>query len=104
LSDFHNHHSQNPFQQLTEAEQQNVLSHMRNYHGGPLHDNPTMEEFSHYLPRIFEKIADNLKCYIESWNVEKRHARDANPAFRKKRATSSFYVEWLYLGSHLPLT
>lgn len=65
LSDFHNHHSQNPFQRLTETEQQDVLSHMRNYHGGPLHDNPTMEEFSQYLPRIFEKIADNLKCYVE---------------------------------------
>lgn len=65
LSDFHNHHAQNPFQRLTEAEQQDVLSHMRNYHGGPLHDNPTMEEFSQYLPRIFEKIADNLTCYVE---------------------------------------
>ena len=65
LSDFHNHHAQNPFQQLTEAERQGVLSHMRNYHGGPLHDNLNMEEFSEYLPRIFDKIADNLKCYVE---------------------------------------
>jgi hypothetical protein len=65
LSDFHNHHAQNPFQQLAEAEKQDVLSHMRSYHGGPLHDNPGMEEFSEYLPRVFDKIADNLKGYVE---------------------------------------
>jgi len=65
LSDFHNHLAQNPFQRLQEAERQDVLSHMRNYHGGPLHDNPSMEELSEYLPRVFDKIADNLKCYLE---------------------------------------
>lgn len=65
LSDFHNHHVQNPFQRLTEAEKLDVLSHMRNYHGGPLHENPHMEELSQYLPRVFDKIADNLKYYVE---------------------------------------
>lgn len=65
LSDFHNHLAQNPFQRLSEAERQDVLSHMRNYHGGPLHDNPDMEEISEYLPRVFDKIAGNLKCYLE---------------------------------------
>lgn len=35
LSDFHNHHAQNPFQKLTDAEKQDVLAHMRSYHGGP---------------------------------------------------------------------
>ena len=70
LSDFHNHHAQNPFQRLTEAEKEDVLSHMRNYHGGPLHDNPSMEELSEYLPRVFDKIADNLKCYVEDLRGE----------------------------------
>ena len=65
LSDFHNHHAQNPFQRLTESERRDVLTHMRNYHGGPLHENLDMEEFSNYLPRVFDKIADNLKCYVE---------------------------------------
>lgn len=65
LSDFHNHLAQDPFQRLSEAEKQDVLSHMRNYHGGPSHDNPDMEEISEYLPRVFDKIADNLKCYLE---------------------------------------
>ena len=66
LSDFHNHLAQNPFQKLTEAERQDVLTHMRNYHGGPMSDNPSMEEFSDYLPRIFEKIAGNLECYLQN--------------------------------------
>lgn len=66
LSDFHNHHVQNPFQRLTETEKQNVLSHMRHYHRGPLHDNPDMEDISEYLPRVLDKIASNLMCYIES--------------------------------------
>lgn len=65
LSDFHNHFVQNPFQSLPETERQDVLKHMRNYHGGPLSDNPDMEELSMYLPRVFDKIADNLKHYID---------------------------------------
>jgi hypothetical protein len=65
LSDFHNHLVQDPFQRLSEEERQNVLSHMRAYHGGPLHDNPDMAELSCYLPRVFDKISGNLKCYLE---------------------------------------
>ncbi len=64
LSDFHNHLAADPFQKLSDAERQDILSHMRHYHGGPLHDNPDMKEISEYLPRIFDKIADNLKCYL----------------------------------------
>jgi len=64
LSDFHNHLAQNPFQRLSDAERRDVLSHMRNYHGGPSNENPEMEKLSEYLPRVFDKIADNLKCYL----------------------------------------
>lgn len=65
LSDFHNHLAQNPFERLSDAEKQHVLSHMRHYHGGPTHDNPDMRELSMYVPAVFDKIADNLKCYLE---------------------------------------
>lgn len=65
LSDFHNHLALDPFQKLSEAEKYDVLSHMRHYHGGPADDNPSMEEISGYMPRVFDKIADNLKCYVE---------------------------------------
>jgi len=65
LSDFHNHHVRNPFQRLTEAERQDVLSHMRHYHGASLHENSDMRELSQYLPQVFDKIADNLRCYVD---------------------------------------
>jgi len=65
LSDFHNHHTQNPFERLSDAERQDILSHMRYYHGGPHNDNPSMKELATYLPRVFEKIADNLECYLK---------------------------------------
>lgn len=65
LSDFHNHLAQNPFAKLTESEKQDILYHMRYYHGGPSHDHPSMEELASYLPRVFEKIASNLECYVQ---------------------------------------
>jgi hypothetical protein len=64
LSDFHNHLAQNPFDKLMKSEKQNILSHMRYYHGGPCHDDPDMAEFSSYVPQVFEKIANNLECYL----------------------------------------
>jgi hypothetical protein len=65
LSDFHSHLTQNPFERLTADEKQDILLHMRNYHGGPTSDNPNMKEISEYLPRVFDKIADNLKCCVD---------------------------------------
>lgn len=65
LSDFHNHFAEDPFAKLDEYEKQNILSHMRHYHGGPPHDNPDMKEISLYVPRVFEKVASNLECYLK---------------------------------------
>jgi len=65
LSDFHNHLAQNPFDRLAADEKKHIMTHLRNYHGGPSHDNPDMRELSGYLLRVFEKIADNLECYLK---------------------------------------
>lgn len=65
LSDFHSHYTQNPFQRLTESDRQDILLHMRNYHEGPLNDNPDMKELSKYLLRVFDKISSNLECYVK---------------------------------------
>jgi len=64
LSDFHNHFAQNPFSNLPAAEKTAIITHMRNYHGGPPTENPTIEQLSIYLPSIFEKISSNLECYL----------------------------------------
>ena len=65
LSDFHNHFAVDPFQRLSQDEREDILRHMRNYHGGPLNDNPDMREIADYVPRVFDKIADNLRHYVE---------------------------------------
>jgi hypothetical protein len=65
LSDFHNHPAQNPFDNLNESERQDILSHMRHYHGGPHRDNPDMAELASYVPQVFKKIASNLEYYLE---------------------------------------
>lgn len=65
LSDFHNHLTEDPFHRLALAERQDILAHMRSYHGGPTSNNPDMKEIAEYLPRVFDKIADNLGCYLK---------------------------------------
>lgn len=65
LSDFHNHAVQDPFRRLPESERQDILVHMRNYHGGPPEDNPDMAEIARYLPHVFDKIAGNLEFYLK---------------------------------------
>lgn len=66
LSDFHNHAVQDPFRRLPESERQDILRHMRNYHGGPHGNNPDIAEIAHYLPQVLDKIAGNLECYLKS--------------------------------------
>src|SRR5574341_1913568 len=65
LSDYHNHLAENPFDKLAESEKQDILSHMRYYHGGPSHDNPNMAELALYVPNALEKIGSNLECYLK---------------------------------------
>jgi hypothetical protein len=71
LSDFHNHLGQNPFDSLKESEREDILSQMRNYHGGPLRDNPDMAELASYVPKVFEKIASNLEYYLKQIEQDK---------------------------------
>lgn len=61
LSDFHNHLAQNPFGKLMESEKKDILSHMRYYHSGPSHDNPSMEELGvvSRIPRKFRHRVTN---------------------------------------------
>ena len=70
LSDLHNHIAENPFDKLEEVEKQDILSHMRHYHGGPCHDNLGMAELAFHVPQIFEKITNNLECYLKELEQE----------------------------------
>jgi len=64
FSNYHDYSSVNPFTQIDSAEQKNILDYLRNYHGGPMNDKPSFNELANYFPRVFDKIAGNLKCYI----------------------------------------
>jgi hypothetical protein len=66
LSSFHGYSARNPLDSISADEKADILSHMRNYHGGPASDNPTFHELASYFPRVFEKIKGNLECYLDS--------------------------------------
>ncbi len=51
--------------QVSRAERDAILHHLRYYHGGPTTDEPTFDDVVPLLPRVFEKIADNLECYVK---------------------------------------
>ncbi|USV59395.1 hypothetical protein [Aeromonas encheleia] len=65
LSTFHGYNTSNPLTTLSEEERKTILDHMRYYHNGPESDNPTFQELANYFPRVFEKIKNNLECYLE---------------------------------------
>jgi hypothetical protein len=65
LSNCHDHGSRDPFLALPKEKRDIILSHMRNYHGGPSGPNPSFGDLVPFLPRVFDKIAGNLECYVE---------------------------------------
>lgn len=65
LSNFHDYNEDNPFDKLDKESQADILAHLRKYHGGPSSDEPSFYDFANYFPKVFEKIKDNLECYLE---------------------------------------
>ena len=65
LSNSHAYNSKNPFESLSNTEKEDILSHMRHYHGGPSTDSPSFEELATYFPMVFVKIASNLECHLK---------------------------------------
>ena len=54
-----------PLEQLPDDERQDILQHCRYYHDGPHNGNSKFTDLVPYMPRILEKIAKNLECFIE---------------------------------------
>ncbi|MHB1058594.1 MAG: hypothetical protein ACYC0F_12030 [Rhodanobacter sp.] len=63
LSNFHDFKDRDPLLLLTPEEKEDILGHCRGYHGGP--DGDTFIDLVPYLPAVFEKVSDNLECYLE---------------------------------------
>lgn len=74
FSNFHDYSVTNPFDLLNINEKTDILKHLRNYHGGPIIDNPSFDELSAYFPKVFDKISGNLECYVK--HLENNEALD----------------------------
>jgi len=66
LSSFHDYQERDPLDMITPREKKEIIEHLRYYHGGPSEQNPTYQDILPYLPRVFEKIADNLRYHLET--------------------------------------
>ncbi|HUP61072.1 MAG TPA: hypothetical protein VNA69_11695 [Thermoanaerobaculia bacterium] len=64
LSELHGYRSNDPFTQLPRHEQDAILQHLRFYHGGPAGSAVTFEQIEPFLPRVLEKISENLKAHV----------------------------------------
>jgi hypothetical protein len=64
LSAYHDYSDRDPLRSLPHDERIQLLDHMRHYHGGPIESNPTFEDLAPYLPRVLDKVASNLECYL----------------------------------------
>ena len=62
LSKFHDHKVRDRLAELPKEERDAILQHVRAYHGGIPE---TFHELEAYSPLIFQKISDNLVCYLK---------------------------------------
>jgi hypothetical protein len=65
LSSFHDYQDRDPLDFISDNEKSDILQHMRYYHHGPNQPNPTFADLIPYLPKVFDKIASNLECYVK---------------------------------------
>jgi Arc/MetJ-type ribon-helix-helix transcriptional regulator len=65
LSSFHDHGARDPIAALDSHERNDLLKHLRAYHGGPARDDFGLADIIPMLPAVFEKIAGNLECYLK---------------------------------------
>ena len=64
LSSLHDYRERDPMNELSPEERNDLLQHLRNYHGGPASDAATFRDIVCYLPNVFEKVAGNLEYYL----------------------------------------
>lgn len=66
LSNFHDRLARDPFKALPTSEQREIIEHVEHYHGHLATKTPAMEDLLPLIPRVFTKVADNLRCYLDS--------------------------------------
>lgn len=69
LSNLHDYQARDPIKAISTEEREDIVQHLEYYHGFSF--NPTkidelrFDDIVPYLPRVFEKIASNLECYVK---------------------------------------
>ncbi len=71
LSNFHDHRHRDPMTVISSEERHAIAKHLRQYHGGPIGNNPSFQDLIPYLPMVFDKIAGNLECYLQAIEKDK---------------------------------
>ena len=64
LSKFHDYQERDPVQELTDQEKDIIKESFWHYHGRPKERELTLIDIDFYLPMVFEKVSDNLECYL----------------------------------------
>ena len=72
LSALHDYENRDPIGLLPANERNDLIMHCRNYHSGPIQDDPTFRDFVPYLPAVLKKISGNLDWYL-------KHLTDGEP-------------------------
>ena len=70
LSSFHDYRERDPITMISDNEREAILNHMRYYHGGPCGPTVSLRDILPYLPRVFDKIASNLECYVATLETD----------------------------------
>ena len=65
LSNFHNYQNENPFKKLKLNEQIDIKFYLHQYHGFSIENNLTIESIENLIPKIFDKISQNMLYYNE---------------------------------------
>ncbi len=66
LSNFHDRLARDPFKAPPTSERRHIISHIEHYHGRLAAKTPGIEDLLPLLPRVFTKVTDNLRCYLDA--------------------------------------
>ncbi|TKZ17998.1 hypothetical protein FAP39_13660 [Shimia litoralis] len=64
LSNLHDYNDRDPFLLVSEQERRSLIDHCRHYHGGPNSNAKSFSALLPYLPKVLEKVSNNLEYYL----------------------------------------
>lgn len=70
LSAFHDYSDRDPFDFVTPEDRKNIGHYLKHYHGIPVDAATKFGDITTILPAVFEKIAENLECYVKDLEAD----------------------------------